>query len=143
MSRFPALGAQASFAKTVTETDVTLFAGITGDLAPHHINAQFMADHPLGQRVAHGVLTLGIASTATSSLCAAEGVLALSYGYDRLRFLKPVFLGDTVTVTVTVSRIDSERSIAVAEVRATNPAGDLLLVADHLLYCYENEETTR
>lgn len=141
MTRYPAVGAQASFAKTVTETDVTLFAGITGDFAPHHINAAYMADHPLGQRVGHGVLTLGIASSASSALCAAEDVLALSYGYDRLRFLKPVFLGDTVTVTVTVSRIEDERSIAVAEVRATNPAGDLLLVADHLLYCYDEEAT--
>lgn len=143
MSRYPAVGAQASFAKTVTETDVTLFAGITGDLAPHHINAAFMADHPLGQRVAHGVLTLGIASTATSTLCADAGVLALSYGYDRLRFLEPVFLGDTVTVTVTVARIEHERSIAVAEVRATNQTGELLLVADHLLYCYDDEEAAR
>ena len=141
MTRYPTVGAQATFAKTVTETDVTLFAGITGDLAQHHINAEFMAGKPLGQRVAHGVLTLGISSTASSALCAAEDVLSLSYGYDRLRFLKPVFLGDTVTATVTCARIDTERSIAVAEVRVTNDAGDLILVADHLLYCYEEEES--
>ncbi|WP_206079882.1 MaoC family dehydratase [Propioniciclava coleopterorum] len=137
MSQYPEVGARARFAKTVTETDVTLFAGITGDLAPQHTNAAYMAAHPVGQRVAHGVLTLGVASTASSALCAEHGVTALSYGYDKVRFLAPVFLGDTVSVELTVARIEPARSIAVADVRVTNQRGDLILVAEHLLYCYE------
>ena len=52
MSRYPEVGARARFAKTVTETDVTLFAGITGDLAPQHVDADYMSKHPAGQRVA-------------------------------------------------------------------------------------------
>ena len=86
MSQYPEIGATARFAKTVTETDVTLFAGITGDLAPQHINAAYMAGHPLGRRVAHGVLTLGIACSASSALCEQQGVTALSYGYDKIRW---------------------------------------------------------
>ena len=137
MSQYPEVGATARFAKTVTETDVTLFAGITGDLAPQHINAAYMAGHPLGRRVAHGVLTLGLGSTACTAMCAEQGVEALSYGYDKVRFLRPVFLGDTLTVALTVTRIEPERSIAVAEERITNQRGDLVLVAEHLLYCFE------
>lgn len=137
MSQYPEIGATARFAKTVTETDVTLFAGITGDLAPQHINAAYMAGHPLGRRVAHGVLTLGIACSASSALCEQQGVTALSYGYDKIRFLAPVFLGDTVEAVLTVNRIEPERNIAVADVRVTTSDGRLVIAAEHLLYCYE------
>lgn len=137
---FPAVGATSRFAKTVTEADVGLFAGITGDFAPQHVDAEYMKDKAAGQRIAHGVLTLGVASTAASLLCEREGVVAVSYGYDRLRFLRPVLLGDTVEARYRVSEVDSASGKFFAEVTVTNQRGETVLVAIHILYCYPDDE---
>lgn len=134
--RLPALGATAAFRKTVTEADVVLFAGITGDFAPQHVDADYMSRHPIGERVAHGILTLGIASTAASALCAQERIVAVSAGYDRLRFLRPVLLGDTVESRYEVVEVDTERRRAHARVEVRNQRGEMCLAATHLLYCY-------
>ncbi|RPF26272.1 MaoC family dehydratase [Georgenia muralis] len=132
----PALGATAGFRKTVTEADVVLFAGITGDFAPQHVDADYMSRHPLGERVAHGILTLGIASTAASALCAQEQLVAVSAGYDRLRFLRPVVLGDTVDCRYEVVAVDEGRRRASARVEVRNQRGEMCLAATHLLHCY-------
>ena len=95
-----------------------------------------MAHHPLGQRVAHGVLTLGIASTAASALCAQEGMVAVSAGYDRLRFLRPVLLGDTLDCRYEVVEVDTERRRAHARVEVRNQRDEVCLAATHILYCY-------
>ena len=94
------------FAKTVGETDIVLFAGITGDFSDTHINDQYMKERSnLGGRIAHGALLVGYMSTASTISIAhiihQEGLtdFPVSAGYDKLRFLKPVMLGDTVTVT--------------------------------------------
>lgn len=134
--RLPALGAHSRFRKTVTEADIALFAGITGDFAPQHVDAEFMKDQPAGERIAHGVLTLGVSSTAASLLCAQEEVVAVSYGYDRLRFLRPVVIGDTVEARYEVAEVDEAGQKAFATVRVTNQRGELCLVATHILYCY-------
>src|SRR5580765_6061573 len=95
----PAIGASTSFSKTVSESDVYLFAGITGDFAPNHVDEQFMRKTPYGRRIAHGALLVGYMSTASTlvnSLVAERvpSIFPVSLGYDRVRFLKPVFLGD-------------------------------------------------
>lgn len=136
VSGFPAVGAGSRFSKTVTEADIGLFAGVTGDFAPQHIDEEYMRRRPQGRRIAHGVLTLGIASTAASMLCAESGSVAVSYGYDRLRFLAPVFIGDTVEARYEVVRIEPETHKAFASVTVTNQHGELCLVATHILYCY-------
>lgn len=132
----PRVGASSRFRKTVTEADVVLFAGITGDFAPQHIDEEYMRDKPQGRRIAHGILTLGLSSTASSALCAQEGIVAVSYGYDRLRFLSPVYIGDTVEARCEVVRVDVDSHKAFADVRVTRQDGELCLVATHILYCY-------
>src|SRR5262245_21887360 len=96
------VGQRYKFAKTVGETDVTLFAGITGDFSDTHINDQYMKERSnLGGRIAHGALLVGYMSTASTISIAhvihKEGLsdFPVSSGYDRVRFLKPVLLGDT------------------------------------------------
>lgn len=132
----PPLGSTSSFRKTVTETDIGLFAGITGDFAPHHIDEEYMRERPQRRRIAHGILILGIASTAASSLCEREGLVAVSAGYDRLRFLQPVYIGDTVEARYEVMRVDSGRGRVYADVRVTTQDDVLCLVTTHLLHCY-------
>ena len=134
----PALGASTSFSKTVSESDVYLFAGITGDFAPNHVDEQFMRKTPYGRRIAHGALLVGYMSTASTMVntLMAERVppiFPVSLGYDRVRFLKPVFLGDTITVRYTVDSIDAAKNRTLAKVEVNNERGEIVAVAIHLM----------
>jgi 3-hydroxybutyryl-CoA dehydratase len=134
----PALGASASFSKTVSESDVYLFAGITGDFAPNHVDEQFMRKTPYGRRIAHGALLVGYMSTASTmvnNLMAERvpSIFPVSLGYDKVRFLKPVFLGDTITVHYTVDSIDAAKNRTLAKIEVTNERGEIVAVATHLM----------
>jgi 3-hydroxybutyryl-CoA dehydratase len=135
-----AVGQHYTFAKTVGETDVYMFAGITGDFSDTHVNDQYMRERSnIGGRIAHGALLVGYMSTASTISIAhvihLEGLadFPVSAGYDKLRFLKPVRLGDTVTVHYTVAAIDRERGRSIAKVECTNQHGDLVAVAEHIM----------
>ena len=78
--------------RTITETDIVVHAGQTGDFYPHHMDAEWCKTQPFGQRIAHGTLIFSIGVGMTAGEVNPE---AFSYGYDRLRFIKPVFIGDT------------------------------------------------
>jgi len=134
------VGQQYKFAKTVGETDVVLFAGITGDFSDTHINDQYMKTRSnLGGRIAHGALMVGYMSTASTLSIAhvihQDGLddFPVSAGYDKLRFLKPVLLGDTVTIVYTVAAVDRARGRSVAKVEALNQHGELVAVAEHIM----------
>ncbi len=132
------VGDRVQFSKTVGETDVYLFAGITGDFSGNHVNEAYMRGSAYGGRIAHGALLIGYMSTTSTMMCArsvADGIdeTPVSLGYDRVRFLKAVKLGDTITVTYTIAAIDRERRRSRARIEVTNEAGDLCAVAEHLL----------
>lgn len=127
------VGDSVSFSKTVGESDVYLFAGITGDFSPNHVNEEVMKGTRYGQRVAHGVLSLGFASTTSTLMIERAKRTAVSYGYDRVRFIKPVLVGDTITVTYTIAEVDEESLKTHADIEITNQRGDLCTVARHIL----------
>jgi 3-hydroxybutyryl-CoA dehydratase len=132
------VGKSAKFSKTVGETDIYLFAGITGDFAPNHVDEEYMKRSPYGKRIAHGALLIGYMSTASSLVLAdvvAKGLAEtpVSLGYDRVRFLKPVFIGDTITVHYAIAEIEPERRRSRSKVEVTNQAGELVAVAEHIL----------
>jgi 3-hydroxybutyryl-CoA dehydratase len=129
-----AVGRQVSFSKTVGESDVYLFAGITGDLSPNHVDDVAMSKTRYGRRIAHGALLVGFMSNTSTAMIALLGGAAVSYGYDKVRFIAPVFIGDTVTVTYTIREIDLEQSKTFAEVVVTNADGATVAVAQHILY---------
>lgn len=131
-------GDTATFSKTVGETDVYLFAGISGDFFANHVNEDFMKKSGFPGRIAHGVLILAYSSTASSmissrSLGKPGGGHPVSLGYDRVRFLKPVFIGDTVTIRYTVEKLDIERGRSVAKVEAFNQHEELVMIAEHIM----------
>jgi 3-hydroxybutyryl-CoA dehydratase len=133
-----AIGRRVSFSKTVSESDVYLFAGITGDFAPNHVDEQFMRGTQYGRRIAHGALLVGYmsrASTAIIEKIAGENatLYPVSLGYDRIRFLKPVFIGDTITVTYEVTSCETEKARTTASVEVRNDAGEVAAVATHIL----------
>lgn len=83
--------------KTITEADVVNFASLSGDWNELHTNAEYMKDSPFGERIAHGLLTVSIASGLTNRTERSPNVVAF-LGIDNLRFLNPVFIGDTIKV---------------------------------------------
>jgi len=84
---------QDSMGRTITETDIVMHAGQTGDFYPHHMDAEWSKNSVFGQRVAYGTLIL---SVAAGQLAREMNEVAFSYGYDKLRFIKPTFIGDTI-----------------------------------------------
>jgi acyl dehydratase len=127
------VGDHVLFSKTVGESDVYLFAGITGDLNAIHVNEQAMVGTRYGRRIAHGVLTVGFMSTASTMMIDKLGGVAVSYGYDRVRFVRPVFIGDTVTIRYEITERLDEARRAVSAVEATNQHGETVAVARHIL----------
>lgn len=139
------VGDTVSFQRTVSESDVYLFAGITGDLSPNHVNEAAMRRSKFGRRIAHGALLVGFMSTASTMAAErAAGVrdteTPVSLGYDRIRFLKPVYLGETITVTYTVAQIDPKKRRAVSDVVVANEAGELVAVGQHILKWVANDQ---
>jgi 3-hydroxybutyryl-CoA dehydratase len=134
---YVAVGDSASFTKTVGETDVYMFAGITGDFSPNHVNRAYMERSSFGRLQAHGALLVGFMSTASTLVIAKsrEGAdeTPVSLGYDWVRFLAPVYFGDTVTVDYTIASVDVERRRSNGDIRVTNQDGTLVAVATHIL----------
>lgn len=120
--------------RTITETDIVLHAGQTGDFFPHHMDAEWCKAQDFGQRIAHGTLIFSVAVGMTATVINPE---AFSYGYDRLRFIRPVFIGDTVKVKVTISEKKDHKKpdfgIVTERLEVMNQRVETVLAADHLL----------
>ena len=118
----------------MSESDVYGFAGITGDLSPNHVNEQYMAETRYGHRIAHGALLVGYMSTCSTKLIEQMGnIPTISYGYDRIRFMDPVLIGDTVTLTYEIVDRKDEEGRIFSNVRVENQRGELVAVATHIL----------
>jgi acyl dehydratase len=139
MERFHVeVGDQAEFSKTVTETDLALFAAVSGDFDPIHVDEAYARTTPFGRRIAHGGLSLALLSTVAAQISrrardrGSRGT-SVSLGYDRIRFLAPVFVGDTLTARYTVLELDpaTQRSRSKVEVLKAN--GELAVAGEHLM----------
>lgn len=111
------IGERASFTKTVTESDVTTFAGLIGDFNPIHVDAEYARKSRFGQRIAHGILTAGLISAVLGNKLPGPGGIYLS---QKLEFLAPVFIGDTITATAEVTSWRSEKRIVTLKTEAYN-----------------------
>ncbi|MGD2206627.1 MAG: MaoC family dehydratase [Anaerolineae bacterium] len=111
------LGQQATFSKTVTESDVTTFAGLIGDFNPIHVDAEYARKSRFGQRVAHGMFTGGLISAVLGNKLPGPGAIYLS---QQIEFLAPVFIGDTITATVEVCAWRPEKRIITLKTDAYN-----------------------
>ena len=120
--------------RTITETDIVLHAGQTGDFYPHHMDAEWCKTQDFKQRIAHGTLVFSVAIGMTAGVINPE---AFSYGYDRLRFIKPVFIGDTIHVRVSIKEKREHKKPGhgmVSElVEVLNQRNETVLACEHLL----------
>jgi len=131
---FTIADARTTGGRTITETDIVLHAGQSGDFFPHHMDEEWCKTQPFKKRMAHGTLIFTIAIGLTANFV---NEAAMSYGYDRLRFTKPVFINDTITVTVTIKDKKEykkpEFGLVTELVECKNQHHELVMICEHLL----------
>lgn len=115
------VGDASMFTKTITEADITLYAGISGDFNPAHVNAVEAEKGMFGQRIVHGMLSAGFISTVLGTQLPGPGTI---YMGQELRFVKPVFIGDTVTAVCTVVERIEEKNRLKLETVVKNQNGE-------------------
>ncbi len=132
-----------TWGRTITEADIVLHAGQTGDFYPHHMDEEWCKTQPFGHRMAHGTLIFSVAVGLTAGEINSR---AMSYGYDRLRFIKPVFIGDTIRVKVTIADARPHKrpthGVVSEACEVTNQRGEVVLACEHLLLVERREATT-
>lgn len=117
-------------ARTITEADIVQFAGLTGDYTFLHVDAEAAKQTPFGQRIAHGALVFSYSVGMTTQLNLLEGTVIAFYGVDRLRFVKPTFIGDTIRVAKKVVSLEprgEDRGVVVYETIVTNQRNETVL----------------
>ena len=126
---------RTSMGRTITEADIVTHAGQTGDFYPHHMDAEWCKTQEFGQRVAHGTLIL---SVGVGLLAGEINEVAISYGYDRVRFISPVFIGDTITskAEIVAKREHAKRAadfgLVDEQVTVTNQRGETVIAFVHV-----------
>ncbi len=118
------IGDKDVFQKTIIESDVYLYAGITGDLNPVHINEEYAKDSPFKARIAHGMLTAGLISAVLGMRLPGPGTIYLG---QELKFVKPVHFGDTIKAELEVIEINAEKKRVKLRSTCTNQNGDVVL----------------
>lgn len=120
-------GDSASFTKTITDADITLFVGVTGDTNPLHVDAVYAEKSRFGQRIGHGILTAGLISTVIGTKLPGPGAIYVS---QTLNFRGPVFLGDTITATCTLTKYETDRRRMTMETICRNQRGEDVLTGE-------------
>lgn len=134
MSRVPVnIGDNATFTKTISESDIYMYCGITGDFNRFHLDEEYMKSTKYEHRIAPGLLTIGFASAAATSLLKDLDMGAVSFGYDKLRFIRPTYIGDTLTVKYTVKEINHDELTTISNVRIYNQHDRLCTSAKHIM----------
>ncbi len=121
------VGDAAEVRKTIAEEDVRAFAELTGDRNPVHLDEEYAAKTRFGRRIAHGMLGASLISAVLANELPGRGTVYLS---QTLKFTAPVFLGDTVTARVTVTRVREDKPVLTLETVCTNQRGETVLVGE-------------
>jgi len=124
------IGDEASLARTITEAHIVSYAGITGDMNPLHVDAEYAAHSMFKERIAHGMLVAGLISAVLGTQL--PGPNSIYLGQD-LKFMAPVMIGDTVTVVVTVTGKRDEKRIITLRTTACNQRGEMVVDGNAVL----------
>lgn len=117
------VGQEATFTKTISETDVYLFAGISGDINPAHLNEEYAKNTFFKGRIAHGMLSAALISAVLGVHMPGPGTIYLS---QELNFLAPVRIGDTITAKGKIIELNVEKNRAIVEMSCTNQDGKIV-----------------
>jgi acyl dehydratase len=120
--------------RTITETDIVIHAGQSGDFFPHHMDEEWCKSQPFKKRIAHGTLIFTVAIGLTADFV---NEVSITYGYERLRFIKPVFINDTIKVTVTIKDLRDHKKpefgLVTELVECFNQHNELVMLCEHIL----------
>ena len=130
------VGQKASFSKTITEADVVLYAGLTGDFNRIHVDAEYARTTRFGERIAHGLLVAGLVQPALSEITTPGGV-SLHYEFD---MRAPVRLGDTITAEAEVVHIRKDKPIVTLATRCVNQRGEVVIEGKALIYMVSEKD---
>ncbi len=125
-----AVGEMAEFTKTVTESDVYIYAGVTGDLNPAHVNEIYAQNTIFKTRIAHGMLLAGFISNILGNKLPGPGTI---YVKQDLRFLAPVPIGNTITARVEVTEVNAEKNRVLLKTSCMNQDGIIVLDGNALV----------
>ena len=131
------VGQTASVSRTISESDVYLFAGITGDVNPAHTNEEYAKKTHFKTRIAHGMLSAGLVSAVLGMHLPGPGTI---YTGQTLKFLAPVHIGDTITATAEIKSLDLERNRVVLTTTCTNQEGTLVLSGEATALLPKNQD---
>jgi len=123
------VGDSASFTKTMTETDVILWVGLTGDFNPIHIDKEYAKSTRFGNVLVPGVLVLGLVSNVMTQVTFGH-----VYANQSIKFLKPVYIGDTITATGTIIKKLDEKNMVKVETKCVNQDGALVMIGEGMEY---------
>lgn len=124
LAPLPAIGTETSLSRTITEDDILLFAVVSGDKNPLHLDAEYAERSIFGKRIAHGFLIGSLISAVLGNDLPGPGSIYLG---QTLRFLAPIHIGDTVTVVVKVVALREDKRIVTLHTNCTNQHGTLVL----------------
>lgn len=124
------VGDSAEFAKTISEADIYMFAGVTGDMNPFHVNEEYSKKTYFKGRIAHGMLLAGFISTVVGCKLPGPGAI---YVKQELKFMAPARIGDTITAKATVTKVDMEKNRVALQTTCTNQNGEMVLDGEALL----------
>lgn len=124
------VGQSAQFAKTVSESDIYLFAGVTGDMNPAHINEAYAEQTFFKTRIAHGMLAAGFISAVLGCQLPGPGTVYLS---QELKFIAPIKIGDTITAKAEVISLDLDKHRVTLTTECWNQNGDKILTGTALV----------
>jgi acyl dehydratase len=125
--------------RKISGEDIDLHAAESGDYFPHHMNADWCATQPFKKRIAHGTLILTIAIGLTADVI---NEMAMTYGFDRIRFIKPVFIDDTIYVVTKISEKKNHKKpgygLVTEQVETFNQDNELVMVCEHIYLANKN-----
>lgn len=124
------VGDRATFRRTITEADIALFAGATGDTNPYHFDEEYAKRGRFGRRIAHGMLVTGLISTVLGTRLPGPGTIYIS---QSLKFRKPVFIGDTITAVAEVTAIREDKPIVTLRTDCHNQRGEVVVEGEALV----------
>ena len=130
MTKF-SIGQKASFSKTISEKDVNAFAEISGDKNPVHLDENYAKQTRFGKRIAHGAFSFGLISAALGNELPGHGTVYMS---QAIKFIKPVYFGDTITALVEITAIRADKGIITLKTDCANQRGEIVADGEAVVF---------
>lgn len=125
-------GDSATLERVISRDDISAFAHLSGDSHPFHTDPDYARRQGVSDCIAHGLLTMSLLSALGTKFHERHTLPVVAYGYDRVRFIRPVYAGDTIRASYTIARIDQESCKTFSDCLCVNQSGQVVLAATQI-----------